>query len=161
LSIVNLFPSLDCHLGWPARLPFEYGIESNSSLISFLFLTGNDMACDDMRESTSKTFWVSLMVNCWPICKLGSTCHAEMYVNTGQNDSGKVYVPRPIQRTSNRKRNLKNIYHLKIIVLIIDIINSFNLLWARDHPCQKTIKIDWIETINYKVISSLPKIHCY
>lgn len=107
LSIVNLFPSLDCHLGWPARLPFEYGIESNSSLISFLFLTGNDMACDDMRESTSKTFWVSLMVNCWPICKLGSTCHAEMYVNSGQNDSGKVNVPRPIQRTSNRKRNLK------------------------------------------------------
>lgn len=54
----------DCHLGWPVCLPFEYGIESKSSLISFLFLTGNDMACDDMRESTSKTFCVSLMVNC-------------------------------------------------------------------------------------------------
>jgi hypothetical protein len=33
-------------------LPFAYGIESKSPLMSFLSLTGIDMACDDMREST-------------------------------------------------------------------------------------------------------------
>lgn len=45
------------------RIPFEYGIESKRPLISFLLLTGIDMACDDKSESTAKTFCVSSMVN--------------------------------------------------------------------------------------------------